>query len=411
MREISVRFTMRINVLLGAALLTALLQFALHSSVIRSDSRIVGTLDRFRTTPESAPSSNATPVVDSRGGPRRPTTAPEERCAINLFGLPRAFQSLVLPSLLQNVIRPNIQHNCDYFVHYYNLTEEPAGRSGNGGSLDPSEILSLTQHVQQEALHAGHDRLPAVVFKADQEADFWTQYATLIEKTRTVKDSEGKYLYFPWKARTYTHPTTVDNILKMWHSIQSSWNLMDQYAVEYTIAYTRVAMLRSDVLYVTPIDIYRIDEHSAVDADNRYAVVPAFGRHPVSDRIMYGPYRAVQIWAAERFDRLESHVKSIYKRKPGWGMHSERFLNHTIFPAIRQAGFAIHEHAQMCFLRARVDESVWVSDCDGTETVAAPTVATRIGNNTKGLVEGLIGRRCGKIVKFTHSVRSLDCAS
>ena len=29
----------------------------------------------------------------------------EERCAINLYGLPRAFKSLVLPSLIKNVIR------------------------------------------------------------------------------------------------------------------------------------------------------------------------------------------------------------------------------------------------------------------------------------------------------------------
>jgi hypothetical protein len=64
--------------------------------------------------------------------PKEPprNTPPEERCAINLFGLPRSFQSLVLPSFIENVIWPNAAHNCDYFVHYFNLTQEAAGRSG-----------------------------------------------------------------------------------------------------------------------------------------------------------------------------------------------------------------------------------------------------------------------------------------
>jgi hypothetical protein len=151
-----------------------------------------------------------------------------------------------------------------------------------------------------------------------------------------------------------------------------------------------------------------------MDHDNRYAVVPAFGKHPVSDRIIYGPHAAVKIWAAERFARLETHVQSILKTDPGWGMHSERFLDHTIFPAIRKLGIDIYEHPHMCFFRARADESVWVSDCDGTETVAAPTIAEHIGPNLtdkKRLVEGLLGRQCGQITKFTHSVRSLDCKS
>jgi hypothetical protein len=129
----------------------------------------------------------------------------------------------------------------------------------------------------------------------------------------------------------------------------------------------------------------------------------------VSDRIIYGPHAAVKIWAAERFSRLEAHVQSILKNDPGWGMHSERFLDHTIFPAIRKLGIDIHEHPHMCFFRARADESVWVSDCDGIEKVAAPTIAEHMEHDKKGLVEKLIGRQCGEITKFTQSVRSLDC--
>jgi hypothetical protein len=102
-------------------------------------------------------------VVDG-DAPKEPPQKPPpvERCAINLFGLPRAFQSFVLPSLIQNVIRQNATHNCDYFVHYFNLTQEAAGRSGEGGHLNPSEILLLEQHVLQEA-PPGQSR-PSFVF-------------------------------------------------------------------------------------------------------------------------------------------------------------------------------------------------------------------------------------------------------
>jgi hypothetical protein len=48
------------------------------------------------------------------------TTTPKveapDRCAINLFGLPRAFRSLTLPSLIKNVIELNA--DCDYFVRH-----------------------------------------------------------------------------------------------------------------------------------------------------------------------------------------------------------------------------------------------------------------------------------------------------
>jgi len=47
------------------------------------------------------------------------TMPTSQKCAICLWGLPRAFKSIVLPSLEQNVIRPNAKSNCDYFVHFY----------------------------------------------------------------------------------------------------------------------------------------------------------------------------------------------------------------------------------------------------------------------------------------------------
>jgi hypothetical protein len=346
--------------------------------------------------------------------PKEPprNTPPEERCAINLFGLPRAFQSFVLPSIIENVIRSNSAHNCDYFVHYFNLTQEAAGRSGKGGHLNTSEILLLEQHVQREAPPG--QRRPKVVFLAEQEEDFWKKYEALINKTRNTRDSEGRFVYFPWKCQTYEYPRTVDNIIKMWHSIQSAWLLMEQHATGYNIQYTRVAMLRADVMYVTPIDIYRLDNGhnndtyagagagALFDRENRVAVVPSFAKYPVNDRMIYGPHAAVKIWAAERFARLETHVQALLKDNPGYGMHSERFLSITIFPAIRQAGIEIHENPRLCFFRVRSDETVWVSDCDP----GGSDITMR-----KKMVERLSGRQCGKAIKINKRVRALDCNS
>jgi hypothetical protein len=396
-------FGTRRNVVLAlVCLLSLVTQFLVAGSYNVMDS--LAQLDSLSTTAKA---------IEKVEPPRN--SHPEERCAINLYGLPRAFQSLVLPSLIQNVIRPNAAHNCDYFVHYFNLTKEEPGRSGHGGHLNPSEILLLEEHVQREAPPG--QRRPKVVFLAEQEEDFWKTYDSLIQKTRTTRDSKGRFLYFPWKSKTYTHPGTVDNIIKMWHTIQSAWLLMEQHATEHNVQYTRVAMLRSDVLYATPIEIYRLDNNNSsndtdtgalFDHENRYVVVPAFAKYPVNDRMIYGPHAAVKIWAAERFARLETHVQSILKKDPGYGMHSERFLSHTLFPAIQQAGFEIHEHPHICFFRARADESVWVSDCD---PMAAKTIHERIGpiEKKRKLVERLIGRNCGNIKELDRNVKAIDC--
>lgn len=67
---------------------------------------------------------------------------------------------------------------------------------------------------------------------------------------------------------------TVDNIVKMWHSIEQVWNLMEQHAQQAHITYDRVAMLRSDVVYMTPIDIWDTGTWGTVDQHNQVAVIP-----------------------------------------------------------------------------------------------------------------------------------------
>lgn len=361
------------------------------------------------------------------------TLASTTRCAILLWGLPRAFQSIVLPSLIKNVLEPNAQYNCDYFVHYFALTEEASGRSGRGGKLNPHEIREVLEpvvHRVAASYHQFHRRRkqllqsrsqlpPHVGFRVDSEESFWKQYSDLMDRIHNTRDSSGRYLYFPWKAKTYHYPHTTDNIIKMWHTIQSAWQLMTDYANEHNIQYARVAMLRSDVMYVTPIHIWeRQHSHQPLDIHNQYAVVPGFGRYPVSDRMIYGPAAAVKIWATQRFDLLEQHVQYILENDPGWGLHSERFVNYTLFPTMRKlTGVTIVEHDTLCFFRARSDETVWIQDCTGNPdpAVTKPSVVQAMGKGTekaRAVVERALRRKCGDLIMTTKpKMITLDCST
>eukprot|EP00977_Amphora_coffeiformis_P021406 scaffold9279_cov159-Amphora_coffeaeformis.AAC.6 len=342
------------------------------------------------------------------------------RCAINLYGLPRAFGSLVLPSLLKNVIQreyqnketaammcwtSNAAYQCDYFVHYYNLTREVSGRSGAGGLLDPHEVRKLTNAVRKYQADA------TVEYAMDEEEDFWNKYRPLLKRIHNTTDFKGRYLYYPWRAVTYKHPT-VDNIVKMWHSIEQAWNTMEAHAQQENIKYTRVAMLRSDVVYMTPIDIWETEKMGVHDTGNNLAIIPGFGRYPVSDRIIYGPYKAVEQWSTSRFTSLDRHVKWVLKNAPGWGMHSEKFVYFTLLPNVRETGARVADHETMCFFRARSDETVWVTDCDGSPSVASPEIYKHLNKNRRQAVEEVIGRPCpGEIQKMTIHFSSLDCKS
>jgi hypothetical protein len=221
-----------------------------------------------------------------------------------------------------------------------------------------------------------------------------------MEKIRTTKVPEtGKDLYVPWKAQF--KQVSIDNIVKMWHTIQSSFQLMEKTAVALRIKYNTVAMFRSDVVYVTPIDIRDTGSN---------ATIPGFGRHPVSDRSIYGPFKAVKIWATERFSRLEQHAQYIQKHDPGWGIHSERFVNATLLPLIREIA-NVREHPTLCFLRARADETVWISDCEGpNKHVAEPSIMENLGD-VRTVLEQTLGRKCpGNITELGRRIKKVDCS-
>jgi hypothetical protein len=251
------------------------------------------------------------------------------KCAILFYGLPRSFRLLVLPSIIRNIIRPNARYQCDYFVHFYDVQSyEAPSRSGYGGFINTSEILLLQQavlEVEQEATMSRETTASSsrtVHFTSDTNASFWQyqndMYVDWMHKIRTTKGKRRfikqhpvdqhlstQLLYLPVKDASYTFQT-CENILKMWHSQASVYRLMQQQEQE-DFQYTRVALFRSDVVYVTPIDIWKRvivnvtvvsneamkgdgetggqqqqhrqqDESPVLDVDNKQAVIPAFAK-------------------------------------------------------------------------------------------------------------------------------------
>ncbi|GKY95307.1 hypothetical protein MPSEU_000492500 [Mayamaea pseudoterrestris] len=320
-------------------------------------------------------------------------------CAINFYGVPRSFQGLVLPSIIENVVLPNLKYRCDYFVHYHHRLSEPLGRDGRGGYLEPEGILDLKSAIRNVSRNVYQ---PRISFTRTAEEEFLQTYHELLHVIHDEKDSDGQLLFTPVNHPSYDN-NTIDNVVRMFHGQAAVWHSMSKFEQNFSqhhfYRYSRVAMLRNDVFYATPIDIYRLPD-GFLDIRNEYAVIPGFSQHPVNDRLIYGPADAVRIWAATRFERLWKHAQFMKLHHPGDGIHSERFLAYTIFPAIRDAGIPILVDNDMCFLRVRSDQSIRLDDCRVPKTTATgPTQQT---------VEALLHRSC-YLNETQHPLMHLEC--
>ena len=342
-----------------------------------------------------------------------------ERCALLFFGLPRAFREMVLPSIVRHLLIPNARHQCDIYVHFFQQYKEHAGRKNKGGDIDPREIFLLQQAAtavakrhgpKYEKNGDGPPRLPNIAFTHDSEQDFWNKRGPVLEKYHnTLNDDDGKPAYYPYLARTYTN-ASLDNLVKQWHSLENAFRLMDYHAKKLNVTYSRVGMFRADAMYLTPIDIASLDSNhtgtaaattTTTDTQNNHAVLAPFARLPVNDRMMYGPYKAVKIWATKRFELIEERAR--LRRDPGFEMHSERFLNASILPEIQKLGVELHVNRDICFVRTRADMSAIVSDCTQGGTTRGWKKVDR-----KGLVESIVGRNCSSY-KWGNRFKFLGC--
>jgi hypothetical protein len=327
------------------------------------------------------------------GAPRTATvtrqTTETARCALCFFGLPRSYQTMVLPSIQKNVLIPNAQHNCDVFVHYFYQQEEAVGRYNDGGQIDPTEIKLLeiaVNSVWRSSTHTSNSpSSPVTKFINDTNQEFLKTRNHELWRYHNVYDKEGDLLYFPWKKKSWDL-SSLDNLVRQWHSIDAAFRLMEQHAQQNNINYTRVAMLRNDVMYLTPIDIMKMD-NVTLDTENRHFIIPPFANYPVNDRMIYGPYEAVKVWSTKRFELIEERVQD--PEAAGTVMHSELFMNESIFSSIEKLGFSRRLNPDICFVRTRANSVALVDDCLAKgETRGFRDV------NRHDLVEQIIGRKC-----------------
>jgi hypothetical protein len=325
----------------------------------------------------------------------QPTMAriPPSWCALLFFGLPRAYKEMVLPSIVQNILIPNARHECDIYVHYYHQRAETAGRYNPGGAIDPDDIFLLKQAAIDVAKHHGYGgRLPHVAFVNDTELSFGKKRGTSLDKYQNTTDKKGRPLYFPWKDKGW-QTSSLTNMVKGWHSIDSVFQLMETTSAQqlHNFSYSRVGIFRSDVMFLTPIDIAALDR-DRMDVHNQHVVLAPFGKHPVNDRMIYGPLLGVKVWATQRFELIEKRVQ--LHKDPGYEMHSERFLNASLLPAIQKLGVSINTNPDICFLRTRADKSVLLRDCSGT--VSGKTRDLGDAAAVTSLVEAIVGTNCTK---------------
>jgi hypothetical protein len=136
------------------------------------------------------------------------------RCALCFFGLARAYRSMVLPSIIRNLLIPNARHNCDIYVHYYQQYEEVAGRKNRGGKVDPNEIFLLEQATRAVQRHYGpklgrNVREPHVAFTYDTEDQFNGTRGVALKRYQQTTLPDGKPAYFPWKEKKRAGPHRV----------------------------------------------------------------------------------------------------------------------------------------------------------------------------------------------------------
>uniref|UniRef100_A0A7S2UDH6 Uncharacterized protein n=1 Tax=Attheya septentrionalis TaxID=420275 RepID=A0A7S2UDH6_9STRA len=319
-----------------------------------------------------------------------------KKCAINFHGVLRSFSSVALWTIVENIILPNSRYNCDYFIHFHSIDYENRSRSGFGGALDSGQVYKLKNAIPNQNKHN-----ITVAFSNSSEEEILRNHADLIQKIKTEKDSEGRYIYQPHNPEdTLFTAETVINIVKMWHNQGSVWKLMESHEEKFGRKYDQIAMIRLDSAYVTPINVFHYDDQQiSRDRWNKTVIIPGFARFPVNDRLVYGPREAVKMWA-NRLELIDHHIQHARVQHPTIGLHSEQFLDKTVFPLLRQQGYNIVRDDDICFLRTRANNIVWLGDCNFASNVNTDQEWMNDPGKVKDKVEWAVKRICSMTDAF-----------
>jgi hypothetical protein len=142
-----------------------------------------------------------------------------------------------------------------------------------------------------------------------------------------------------------------------------------------------------------------------LDTENRHFMIPPFSGYPVNDRMIYGPYEAVKVWSTKRFELIEERVQD--PEAAGMVMHSERFMNESIFASIEKLGFSRHLNPDICFVRTRANSVALFNDC----LRAGGARGFPDEKSLKRRVQEIFGRECKKIgsARENRNVKYLKC--
>ena len=274
------------------------------------------------------------------------------QCALLFFGLPRNFKRIILPSIKEYILSYN--KNCDVFLHSYNVTSisNPLSQENNT-KLNINEVFLLTQNATLERVE-----------------DFWELRNDTVLRFRTM---------FP-EGLGWDYPSSMDNMVKQWHSLEKVWEQKNN-------TYEQVGLFRSDVFYITPINI-----------SNGDAVMPRFGCGDHSnDRMFYGKRQYAKRYATERFSLVDDYIGRM-KKKHGANarvqLHSETYMRDAIMYHMP----VDVEEKDVCFFRARGTGLIntgdcFCDDCKVTGLINTPCNSVR-GVNVSHEIRRITGLHC-----------------
>lgn len=261
----------------------------------------------------------------------------EKHCALLFFGIGRKFKEIAFPSIDKNIL--NVNPKCDIFVHTYNVTKAYGNRVGEGGAenIHISEILLLAE-----------------------------KSSMIIETEKEFQTQRNVHFYrsiFP-RPSHWDYPSSMDNMIRQWHSIEKVWTKMESHEESLGSRYDIVGLFRLDVLFVQPIFLNDTDSVAVIPrlmyktSQNKHA----WGGY--NDRLFYGKREYAKLWATGRFYSVPAYMlwqesTSIYEGRKG--LHSEDFLRWLLvlksptpltikpicFKRIRSSGVIINKD---CFL-------------------------------------------------------------
>jgi len=230
------------------------------------------------------------------------------RCALLFFGLPKMFKRVVLPSITKYIVDMN--PTCDIYAHAFNVTDMETNSKSNQAKASISDNLH-----------------PEDIFNLTKDASISTN-----EEFAAQVDTSEYMLHFPHKYSgkgqgQWVYPTSLENMLKQWYSIEGAWRAMkagaDQKLKEMGGVegpyYETIGLFRMNVMYTTPIDVH-----------DGNAVIPDFanGADFRNDRMFYGRYAHAERWATGRFPFVKKYMSTDFGK--AHCLHSERFMSKLI---------------------------------------------------------------------------------